>query len=586
MLRRLEIRDLALIEEAVLEPGAGLTVLSGETGAGKSLLIGAIKGMTGARMGREWVRQGSERASLDAVWDDIETSLPEELLTSIREEGGDDDELYISREILAEGRSVNRLDGRLCPLGRLRDVGSYLADIHGQHDTQAIFKAETHLGMLDTYGRQTIQPLHEAYHKTWQALQDLRQREKELVADPEARARILDQLRFQSEELMEANLVAGEDEALMLEQKKLSRMDRYREQLSRGLQVLSGDDDNYSASDDDLPAGVLPGLAETEQALLEAAEIEPELAQLTERILVIREDAEELFSKVSRHLELAEADPERLEAISRRLDLLVRLKRKYGGSIERMIRYRDQALAKLEDLEAGEAKLEELARRRSRLEALLLDQGLKLRRARQTAGEALAKAIGQELNDLGMTDAEFAVHFAERSLEAARADGMDEVEFLLSANPGEKPLPLARIASGGEAARIVLAIKVILAEADPLQLLVFDEIDSGVSGGTASQVGRKLWQLGRSHQVLCVTHSAQIAALADQHILIHKSVRDGRTLTRLDVLDEQGREQELARILAGDTVTDEAIRNARDLRLRAKQFREQYAQASPEHQGV
>lgn len=571
MLRRLEIRDLALIEEAVLEPGAGLTVLSGETGAGKSLLIGAIKGMTGARMGREWVRQGSERATLDAVWDDFESALPEDLLASIREEADyDEDSLYIGREILASGRSVNRLDGRLCPLGRLKEVGSYLADIHGQHDTQTIFRPETHLDMLDTYGSAVIEPIFAKYTQTWDALRELSKREKELVADPEARARVLDQLRFQTEELGAAALEPGEDERLILEQQRLSQMDKYRDRLSAALEALSGDEDAYGS--EGMPGGVLPALALAEQALLEAVAFAPELQPLTDQVIIVREGAEDLLSDVSRHLDLAEADPVRLEAIGERLDRLTRLKRKYGGSIERMLAYYERAQAKLEDLEAGEEKLAEVAAKRAKLEGLLTKQGRELRAARTSAAAALSKAIGKELRELGMEDAVFTVSFSERTLSQAKADGLDQVEFLLSANRGEEPRSLARIASGGEAARIVLAIKVILAEADPIQLLVFDEIDTGVSGGTASQIGSKLWKLGRTHQVLCVTHSAQIAALADQHILIRKSVEQGRTRTRLDVLDEEGREQELARILSGDTVTAEAVNNARGLRIRAQQY--------------
>ena len=570
MLRRLEIRDLALIEEAVLEPGEGLTVLSGETGAGKSLLIGAIKGMTGARMGREWVRQGSERATLDAVWDDFESALPEELLVSIREEGeSDEDSLYIGREILASGRSVNRLDGRLCPLNRLKEVGSYLADIHGQHDTQTIFRPETHLDMLDTYGAAAIKPAYAKYSQTWEALRELSRREKELVADPEARARVLDQLRFQTDELSAAELEPGEDEKLLLEQQRLSQMDKYRDRLSAALEALSGEEDSYGS--EGTPSGVLPALALAEQALLEAVALAPELQTLTDQVILIRESGEDLLSDVSRHLDLAEADPERLEKISERLDRLTRLKRKYGGSIERMIVYYERARAKLDDLEAGEEKLAEVAAKRAKLEGLLTKQGRELRAARTSAAAALSKAIGKELRELGMEDAVFSVSFSERTLANAKADGLDQVEFLLSANRGEEPKSLARIASGGEAARIVLAIKVILAEADPIQLLVFDEVDTGVSGGTASQIGSKLWKLGRTHQVLCVTHSAQIAALADQHILITKSVEQGRTRTRLEVLDEAGREQELARILSGDTVTAEAVSNARGLRIRARQ---------------
>lgn len=592
MLRRLEIRDLALIEAADLELKEGLTVLTGETGAGKSLLIGAIKGLTGDRMGREWVRSGAERATLDAVWDRPLEAVPADLLASVRgvalpeatsEQTSADadaaeptdttaelnDDLYLGREILAEGRSVNRIDGRLSPLRNIRSVGTYLADIHGQHDTQAIFRWETHEGMLDRFGREAIDAPLAAYRELWRTLAAIRRREKALVADPEARERVLDQLRYQIGELEELDPKPGEDEALALEFRKLSQSDRFRDYLGDALGAFEGD--GY-ASDADEVDGVLPGLGIIEQALMDATTIDPTLEALSARLTLLKEEAEDVHAEVLRRMEDAEADPGRLDEVGRRLDRMSRMKRKYGDSIEKMLRYLERAREKLEELETGEQKLAALAAKRQATEKKLRAAATALTAARTREGERLSAAITAELRDLGMEHARFLVAIRERPDDSLSATGQDRVEFLLQANPGEEAKPLAKIASGGEASRIMLAIKVILAEADPIPLLVFDEIDSGVSGATATKVGRKLWRLGRTHQVLCVTHSAQIAALADTHFLIEKSVRDDRTRTTLTVLDHEARMRELARILSGDRVTDEALDLAQGLLQEARAF--------------
>ncbi|NLK88704.1 MAG: DNA repair protein RecN [Clostridiaceae bacterium] len=553
MLERIEIHDIALIETAVLSPGAGLLILTGETGAGKSILIDAIGALTGSKTNRDMIRFGQDRATIEAVFTDYASAFPPELLDELgisREDDPDTEELLLSREILASGKTVCRINGRVVPLGLLRDVASYLIDIHGQHDQQAIFKTETHLHLLDRYG---AQPLADAL-ATWQEIyadyQTCRRKLQALGTDPAERARRTDILDYQIKEIEAAGIYSGEDEKLLLRRRVLANTEKIKLALAESLEMLSGEDEtailnelSRTSSRLDVVTAHLPDLAETAALVRESFY---NLQNATDDIRAALDDLEIM--------------PGELEKLDERIDQLTMLKRKYGGTLTSVLQFQQTAQEELAELKDSEALFNGLEKQKVRLGRQLIDQGYLLSRCRQEAAAGLEAHITRELGDLGMKGVRFTVRFApvQDDPDLAGRHGLDQVEFLISANPGEPMKPLARIASGGEASRIMLAIKSILAEADQIPVLIFDEIDAGVSGHTAEKVAEKLMRLSRTRQIFCITHLAQIAAMADRHILIEKITQSDQTRTRLHLLDHAGRSQEIARLLAGSSGEKEA----------------------------
>jgi len=556
MLARIEISDFALIEKAVLTPGCGLLILTGETGAGKSILIDAIGALSGGKVGRDVIRHGQNRAVVEAVFTGPSDDLPEGLLAQYGFAGddsneGSNDELILSREIQASGKSVCRVNGRLVALSVLKDIASYLIDIHGQHDQQAIFKTETHLSILDRYAGD---PVSEAI-KSWQAILSeyqacLRQLHA-LGQDPAERARRVDMLRYQIQEIEAARPKIGEDDKLALRRKVVANAEKISIALSEACELLNGDSS----------ATILTSLARVANRIEPATALLPELAetagQIRENLYALQNAAAELRDA----LEHVECDPGELEKIDERLDQLFRLKKKYGGTLEAVLQFHQQARQQLDELADGEARFEKLQKHKDSIRQRLVTAGRRLSALRQSAAGQLEQHIARELGDLGMKGVRFAVSIEEQSADQDHyaANGLDKTEFLISANPGEPLKPLTRIASGGEASRIMLAIKSILAEADRIPVLIFDEIDTGVSGRTAGRVADKLSQLARHRQIFCITHLAQIAAMADQHLLIEKISDQEKTRTLLTELDAEGRLEELARLLSGG-VGDETAR--------------------------
>lgn len=549
MLSRIEIRDFALIEQAILTPETGLLILTGETGAGKSILIDAIGALGGGKVGRDVIRHGQERAAVEAVFTDPQQDLPADLLSELGlAESADPDEtspgeLILSREILASGKTVCRVNGRMVSLSVLRDIASFLIDIHGQHDQQAIFRTETHLSMLDRYGAEPVSAALQGWDAILHEYQACRRQLNALGQDPSERARRVDMLRYQTSEIEAARPRPGEDEKLSQRRKIVANAEKISLALSEACDLLNGDSSDT----------ILQRLALVASRVDPATAMIPELsdttAQIRESLYTLQNAAGDLRSA----LENVESDPGELERIDERLDQLFKLKKKYGGSLEAVLQFHQQARRQLDELADGEALFDRLQKQKTMIRQRLLEAGNLLSGLRRSAADRLEQQITRELGDLGMKGVRFAVSIEpmDDSQDSFSRNGLDKIEFLISANPGEPVKPLTRIASGGEASRIMLAIKSVLADADRIPVLIFDEIDAGVSGRTASRVAIKLSQLAKNRQIFCITHLAQIAAMADQHLLIEKTSDDEKTRTRLTELDAQGRLEELARLLSG-----------------------------------
>jgi len=567
MLVELHIQDFALVEELTISFPAGLMVLTGETGAGKSILVDAIDVLLGERVGTELVRSGASRASLAAVFELADR--PE--IAHLLEEAGippePDGLLHIAREITREGRNPCRLNGRTCPLSLLRALGERLVDLHGQHEHQALLHSERHQEYLDRFGSPAHQELVARLAAQYQVWQEAGRRLRQLLADEGARQRELDLLRFQLAEIEAAAPQPGEDAELEQEAARLANAER----------LAAAADEAYRA----LYEGVAEGMsaldlaARAERGLLAAGQHDPELAKLAEPLAQAADLIRETSRELTAYRESLVFDPARLEQVQARLHLLADLKRKYGGELEAVLAYQERAAGELAAWEQRDVLLAEAEAAREQAEQALAASCRELSGSRQQIAGQIRERLAGELAELGMPDARFEVQLdpapdpdgllLEGQRLAVSAVGVDRVEFLFSANRGEPPQPLARIASGGEVSRVMLALKSVLAQADPVPTLAFDEIDSGIGGRTAEAVGRKLQALGRHAQVICVTHLPQIAYRATHHLAVAKQVRGGRTVITVRPLQGQERVEELARMQAGARVTPAVLEHIRQM---------------------
>ncbi|MDR0382140.1 MAG: DNA repair protein RecN [Oscillospiraceae bacterium] len=572
MLSLLHIENIAVIERAEIAFGAGLNVLTGETGAGKSIVIDALGVIIGLRTSRELVRAGAPSARVSALFDAL-APLARALLRENGFDIGAETELLIQREIIADGRQVCRVAGRPATVSTLRRLGEALLQIHGQHDSQALLSVESHLALLDRFaGLEAQADVYQAAFDEWKNLENECDK---LRTDEEERARRVEYLTYCCEEIEAARLEEGEEETLRARRRALRNAGQIRAGLEQVCLCLLGDDE---------APGAVSQLASAARVLADVAGLDAAYAQLRGRLEELAYLAEDAARDVSARADGAEDVPGELAAVEERLDVLYRLKQKYGGDAADVIAHGARCREELDGLLSADRTLKarEEACRQARTCADALAAGLT--KARRAAAETLSRRVQRELAGLDMAGVSFLTEVAPRAGDGAlRARGADDVRLLLSANPGEPPKPIARVASGGELSRVMLALRHVLAESDEAVSLVFDEIDAGVSGRAAGRTAERLALLARNRQVLCVTHLPQIAAMADVHFGIRKDVARTHALTEVTRLDEDGRVDEIARLLGGLTVTDITRENAREQMRAAGRFKAQDRPGRREH---
>ena len=557
MLDLLHIENIAVIEEADIPFHGGFNALTGETGAGKSIVIDALGAVLGGRTSRDLIRTGAAKAFVSAAFSGVPADLP--VWTESGVHPDEDGALILQREIFADGKNLCRINGRPASVGQLRRIGRELANIHGQHDGQQLLDEEQHGAYLDRFGG-TREALA-AYRREYGALSALEGEMRALRMDEAERARREDSLRFQIGELERAELVAGEEEELNRRRNLLRSADKYLSALSSADYYLNGDED---------ATGAVGQVQEAEDAVAGIQNLDGDLAALYQRLEAVRCELYDLAETIRDQKTAFDFSPAELDAVESRSDLLYRLEKKYGPTVEDMIAYLEARRAELSAIETADDTLAFLEEKLEKAAAAVQVSGAALTAARRKAAAALEKRISRELRDLDMKQIRFSIAFSPKE---PSSDGCDAIRFLMSANAGEDLRPIAKIASGGELARIMLALKNVLAEGETVATLVFDEVDTGVSGRAAQRVAEKLAHVSRRKQVLCVTHLPQLAAMADAHFIVEKKERGGRTYTDVIQLDREARKAELARITGGSQVTEALLQSAGELLDAAEQYR-------------
>lgn len=548
MLIRLEIHNIALIEAVELEFYAGLNVLTGETGAGKSILIDAMNLGLGARSDKELIKSGCNEARVEMCFDIAGSDAVNAILQEM-EAPGDDDTLILSRTLTAAGRNTCRINGHLVTVAQLRRLTALLIDIHGQHEHQSLMNEARHMDMLDGFGGEALLAQRALVAQTYEQYHEIRTKMRSLYGSEQERARRADILRYQVNEIQAARLNAGEEEELTEQLKRMQHAEEISGAVRTAYEALYGGADTGAALD---------GANAAAHELSRIAAFGGEFQSLRERLDAVVLEMEDIARDLRHRTDDEEFDEGALNDIETRMDLLRQLKRKYGGSIADVLRTGEEMAAELHALENADEELERMSAEVARSEARLREHSDALTVLRRNAAAKFSKLVEGQLADLGMAHARFDVEFEPRegSVEQlASARGFDRLRFLISPNPGEPMKPLARIASGGEMSRIMLALKNIAARADSIPTLIFDEIDTGISGTMARVVAQKLAQIAVDHQVICVTHTAQIAAMGASHFFIEKQTDGQRTQTGVTLLDESRRVGELARLVGGEVST-------------------------------
>lgn len=552
MLEHLHIRNVALIKESEISFGDGLNILTGETGAGKSMIIDSLQFALGGRAGKDFLRHGEKQAAVEALFSVQSQALTEKLAENgiVPEEDGT---LLITRTLSEAGKSVCRINGSTVTVGMLKEIAEDMIDIYGQHEHQSLLNPVKHIRLLDRFCGAGFGEAMEEYKNSRQRLKDLEKQLTILIGDESQREQRMDMLLFQKEEIEAAELQEGEEDALLEQKKRLSSMERLIRLTGESVTLLyDGDDRAPSACDQ---------LGDALAKLQEAAEYDAALSPLADALADGYAAVEDCARELKREAEKQEADPEELERIEERLQLFYKLKRKYGGSIEAVLEFYEKAVQELEFLSNSSEKAAELSAKKAAEEKRLSALAETLTARRRATAEQVEEQIETALHDMEMKHARFHIQIEEKADWGA--DGKDKVEFLISANAGEPLKPLAKIASGGEMSRVMLALKTVLVDADEIGTFIFDEIDTGVSGRTARRVGEKMRFLGGKRQLLCITHLPQIAAMADNHFLIEKESDAGETVTRVTALDEEGAVHEVARLM--NDVTETTLAAAREL---------------------
>ena len=546
MLDLLHIENVAVIERADIEFGPGMNVFTGETGAGKSIVIDAISAILGQRAYRDMIRTGTTKASVRAVF----TGVPE--LSWFSENGVEyDSETIIQREVYLDGKNVCRVNGQLVTVSILHKLGIQLINIHGQHDSASLFDEANHLTFLDDFaGNETLRL---AYGEKYAAVEKLRREISRISMDESEKLRRMETLKYQIEEIEKAGLTAGEDEELEARRKLLQNSEKIAKGINEAVETLYGGDDTDGAAS---------MLATAERALARISKFSDQISELHEKVADLMyqvQDAAELARDVQYELSYS---ADELDQIESRLDVIHKLRRKYGASCADILEYLEKAKRELDEIEFADDHVERLKGKLKKAEKEAWDAALALRENRKETAQKLSARILTELSQLDMPKVQFSCEFTELELTA---NGADAVAFYMSANVGEALKPMSKVASGGELARIMLAMKNVLAEQDRVDTLIFDEVDTGVSGRAAQKVAEKLRSVARNKQVLCVTHLPQIAAMGDTHLLIAKGERNGRTYTTVTPLDIDGRKRELARIIGGANITETTLKSAEEM---------------------
>ena len=546
MLSLLHIENIAVIDRADISFDQGFNVLTGETGAGNSIVIDAISAILGERAYRDMIRTGTHKASVRAIFTDV----PE--LSWFAENGVDyDPETVIQREIHLDGKNVCRVNGSLVSVSILRKLGMQLINIHGQHDSATLFDEDNHLTFLDAFGDN--EQLRAAYSEQYETVAKLRREIDKMTMDEGEKLRRMETLRYQIAEIEKADLEAGEDEALEERRKILQNAEKLSNGMDTAVECLYGGDESDGAS------GLL---AQAEYALARLAKFSDAFAEMHDRVADLMYQVQDVAEAVRDARDDLSYSADELEQIESRLDVIHKLRRKYGVTCEDILSYLDKAKKELDDIEFADDHLERLKKKLKKAEKEAWDAAKELRKNRRETSVIMAERILTELAQLDMPRVQFTCQFTETELTA---NGADAVAFYMSANAGEALKPMSKVASGGELARIMLAMKNVLAEKDQVNTLIFDEVDTGVSGRAAQKVAEKLRSVASHKQVLCVTHLPQMAALAHTHLLIAKSERDGRTYTTVPPLDVEGRKKELARIIGGTNITETTLKSAEEM---------------------
>ena len=548
MLSSLQIENVAVIQKAEVHFEPGLNVLTGETGAGKSILIDSINAILGNRTSKDLVRTGAAKAVIRAAFEQV----PPAVLDKLEQSGYERSEaLLLSREITAEGKSSCRINGMPATAAVLRELCGGLININGQHDSVGLLNPAHHLDILDDYAQNRT--VFQEYYTLYRELLRVKRELDALITDEAEKQRKIDLLQYQVQEIEDAGLTSGEEQTLENRRKVLSNASAIRDRLAQSYALLSGSDD---------AAGAVDLLGEASNAVDAAAQLDPALTAAAGQLLDLYYNAKDVAADLIGRLDAYDTNDAELDEVEQRLDLLYRLKRKYGSTVEDVIAFGQKAREELDNIQHSQQRHDALQAEKLRLYAKAREKAEMLTQTRLKAFEELNTRISGTLDFLNMPGVRMTLRHTRGPLAS---HGQDSIEFYISTNPGEAPKPLAKIASGGELSRITLAIKNAMADKDAVPTVIYDEIDSGVSGKAAGRIGEVLRQSAQGHQILCITHTAQIAALADCHLLIQKNVSNERTYTEIHPLDENGRVEALARLISGDHVTELSRANAREM---------------------
>ena len=556
MLQLLHIENIAVIERADISFHAGFNALTGETGAGKSIVIDSLGAVLGQRTSRDLIRTGAAKAFVSAEFDGVDPSLPILAEMGIEPEDG---VLLLQRDLYADGKNICRANGRPITVAQLRALGTSLLNIHGQHEGTQLLDEEQHMAYLDRFGR--VDELLGAYAEHYRTVRETQRQIDALQMDEAEKARRVDMLRHQIAELERAELRAGEEEELLARRSLLRNAEKFMDAFAAADYALSGGDDGLGAASQ---------LKNAENALRGVRALGARFEELYARLESVYSDVYDLAETVRDLRGELDFSPQDLDAVESRADLLYRLKKKYGATVEDMLDYLDRSRKELDEIEYADDRIAQLQGTLAKQEKEMTAAARALSDARKAAAKALEERILHELRELDMGKVRFSIEFTEK---APDANGIDAVRFLMSANVGEELKPIHKIASGGELARIMLALKNVLAEQDHVMTMVFDEVDTGVSGRAAQRVAEKMAKLSRSRQVLCVTHLPQLAAMADTHFSVEKGEEDGRTFTRVVQLDRAQRRAELSRLTGGAEVTETQLRGAEEMLSAAENFK-------------